>query len=383
MELLKNKMKGVFFCLLCSVLIFTFYPYRSQAAAPKVSAQAAVLMDQASGRVLFRHNDKEKLSIASITKVMTAILAIESGKMDRTVTVSQEAIQTEGSSIYLKTGEKIKLRDLVYGLMLRSGNDASRAIAEAVGGSVSGFVLLMNQRAKTLGMSRTHFANPNGLEDPNHYSTAYDMALLTRYAMDNAQFRKIAGTKLYRAPATNKENVRVWKNKNKMLRLYKYATGGKTGFTKKARRTLISTASKNHLNLVAVTLNDGDDWKDHQDLFEWAFARFRPVQVVKKGKLKAHVHSFYQNRLYVHRSVVLPLTGKEQKKLKKNLYLLKPEKAKNWQPGSPAGRMNVVIGKQTLTALPVYFQPKKNQKAHHFWSRFSIFLQAIISGGGS
>ncbi|MCO7126753.1 D-alanyl-D-alanine carboxypeptidase [Sporolactobacillus shoreicorticis] len=374
-------LKRVFFYLLCFALIFAFFPHITRAAEPKVSAQSAVLMDQSSGRVLFKHNSNEKLPIASITKVMTAILAIESGKINQTFTVSQEALHTEGSSIYLKAGERMKLEDMVYGLMLRSGNDASRAIAEAVGGSESGFVLLMNEKARVLGMTNTHFTNPNGLENPDHYSTAYDMALLMRYAMENAQFRKVVATKIHRVSATNKEAARAWKNKNKMLRLYKYATGGKTGFTKKARRTLISTASRNHLDLIAVTLNDGDDWKDHQDLFDWAFDRFKPIQVVKKGKLKAHVHPFYQNKLYVKRSIILPLTNSEKNQLKKNLLLIKPKKDPHWKPASPAGRLNVYVEKQRLASLPVYYH-SNSKKKKGIWSRFNGFLHAIVTGEG-
>ncbi|MCQ2010062.1 MAG: D-alanyl-D-alanine carboxypeptidase family protein [Sporolactobacillus sp.] len=374
-------LKRVLFYLFCFIFIFAFFPHQSKAAEPKVSAQSAVLMDQTSGRVLFKYNSNEKLPIASITKVMTAILAIESGKMNKTFTVSQEALRTEGSSIYLKAGEKMKLKDMVYGLMLRSGNDASRAIAEAVGGSESGFVLMMNEKAHVLGMTNSHFTNPNGLENPDHYSTAYDMALLMRYAMDNAQFRKVVGTRIHRVPATNKEVARAWKNKNKMLRLYKYSTGGKTGFTKKARRTLISTASKNHLNLIAVTLNDGDDWQDHQGMFEWAFARYKAIQVIKKGKLNAHVHTFYQNKLYVQRSVTVPLTNNEKKQLKKNLLLIKPKKDKHWKPASPAGRLNLYVEQKKLASLPVYYHSNYKEKKG-FWSRFSGFLHAIVTGDG-
>ncbi|SFF94864.1 D-alanyl-D-alanine carboxypeptidase [Sporolactobacillus nakayamae] len=381
MEIVGIMLKRALFLLLFFILVFSIYPRISHAAGPGVSAQSAVLMDQSSGRVLFQHNSQEKLPIASITKVMTAILAIESGNMNKTFTVSEEALRTEGSSIYLKAGERMKLKDMVYGLMLRSGNDASRAIAEAVGGSESGFVLMMNEKARVLGMTNSHFTNPNGLENPDHYSTAYDMALLLRYAMGNAQFRKVVGTKLHRVPATNKEVARAWKNKNKMLRLYKYATGGKTGFTKKARRTLISTASKDDLNLIAVTLNDGDDWKDHQGMFEWAFANYKPIQVVRKGKLKAHVHAFYQDHIYVKRSSVLPLAKGEQKQVKKQLVLVKPKKQKNWKPDSPAGRLDLMIGKQKLASLPVYYKVEQKEKKG-FWARFNGFLHAIVTGEG-
>ena len=235
------------------ILIFTFIistillylPSKVQGSA-SVSASSAILMEQQSGRILYEKDAHAKKRIASITKIMTAILAIESGKLDEMVKVSEEAVKAEGSSIYLKPGEKIKLEDLVYGLMLRSGNDAAVAIAEHVGGSLDGFVFLMNQKAEEIGMENTHFANPHGLDDhEDHLSTAYDMAILTRYAMSNDTYQKIAGTKVHRAPNPTEDWDRVWKNKNRLLtELYEYTTGGKTGYTKRAKRTLVTTATK-------------------------------------------------------------------------------------------------------------------------------------------
>ncbi|MFT8362394.1 MAG: D-alanyl-D-alanine carboxypeptidase family protein [Sporolactobacillus sp.] len=366
--------------LLCALLFFTMVPGQAYGQGPELAAASAVLLDQASGRVLYGKDADQKRPIASITKVMTAILAIESGKMDQTVRVSANAVRTEGSSIYLKAGEKIKLRDLVYGLMLRSGNDASLAIAEAVGKSEQGFVFLMNEKAKEIGMTRTHFTNPNGLENPDHYSTAYDMALLTRYAMEQPTFRKIVQTRVYKAQATNQSDIRVWANKNKMLRLYKYATGGKTGFTKAAGRTLISTAKKGRIALIAVTLNDGDDWRDHQQLFEWGFSHFQSTQVACKGKLHAAVAPFYSNRLVLKRSLYLPLSADERRDLKKTLILVRPQKREGWQPPQPAGRLLVRLDQQTLANLPVYYQQQKKKKKR-FWSLVQMSFGFLISGG--
>lgn len=172
-----------------------------------VSGQAAVLMEQESGRVLYGKNEHQPLKIASITKIMTAIIAIESGKMDENLVVSKNAEGTEGSSLYLVAGEKLLLEDLVYGLMLRSGNDAAMAIAEHVGGSTEGFVYLMNEKAEEIGMTNSLFRNPHGLDThPDHLSSAFDMALLTQYAMENDTYRKIASTKVHRSQG---ENVRV------------------------------------------------------------------------------------------------------------------------------------------------------------------------------
>ena len=205
------------------------------------NGQCTILMDQDSGRILYAKDVNTVRSVASISKIMTAILAIESKKLDDIVEIGEEINGSYGSGIYIKVGEKMRLRDLVYGLMLRSGNDAALAIAHYVGGSVSKFVEMMNEKAKEIGMKNTTFSNPSGLDnEKGNYSTAYDMAILTKYAMQNEEYRKIVGTKKY-VIKTNM-NTYVWNNKNKLLSLYKYTTGGKTGFTEIAKRTLVSTA---------------------------------------------------------------------------------------------------------------------------------------------
>lgn len=344
-----------------------------------VSAKAAVLMDQNSGRVLFAKNEHEKMRIASITKVMTAILAIESGKMDDVVTISDNAYGTEGSSIYLKKGEKISLRNLVYGLLLRSGNDSAVAIAEKVGGSVDGFVYLMNKKARELGMLDTHFSNPHGLDDhDDHYSSAYDMALLTSYAMKNKEFRTIFGSKYHTAPNPGEKWDRRWKNKNKLLFRYENSTGGKTGFTKKAGRTLISTASKGDMDLVVVTLNDGDDWQDHTNLFNWGFANYHMVQIVKKGKVTGIKKSFYKGKIYTHRDLILPLTDAEKAKLTTEVTLYKPPKGNKWKtPPLTAGHLDVFIDGNKQTSIPLFYdKPPKEKKG--FWTLFSHVLNMIL-----
>jgi len=263
-------MKSKNLILSCIAVLLLLTLPQNASAKIYVSANSAILMEQESGRVIYEKDAHTQRRIASITKIMTAILAIESGKMNDMVTISENAVRTEGSSIYLKAGDKIPLEDLVYGLMLRSGNDAATAIAEYVGGSLDGFVYLMKQKAEEIGMKDTNFENPHGLDDhENHYSTAYDMALLTRYAMENDMYKKIAGTEKYRSEDPNGDWDRVWKNKNKLLTgLYEYTTGGKTGFTKLAKRTLVSTAEKDGVELIAVTLNDPEDWDDHLNRYE-------------------------------------------------------------------------------------------------------------------
>lgn len=208
--------KKIYLKLNALILVFLllFPIFAPSAAAFSVSGQSAILMEQESGRVLYEKDAHKQLRIASITKIMTTLLAIELGKMDEMVVVSNNAFGTEGSSLYLQLGEKIKLNDLVYGLMLRSGNDAAVAIAEHIGGSLDGFVYLMNEKAKEIGMSKTIFNNPHGLDDhEEHYSTSYDMALLTRYAMKNEVYQKISATKSYRSPQDGEDWDRIGKIK--------------------------------------------------------------------------------------------------------------------------------------------------------------------------
>lgn len=342
--------------LLAFILLSTLIPHRSHAMS--VSAESAVLMEQVSGRVLFEKNAHEKKRIASITKIMTAILAVESGKLNEKVTISGRAFGVEGSSLYLQQGQKMKLKDLVYGLMLRSGNDAAVAIAEHVGGSLEGFVHLMNEKAQEIGMKDTSFTNPHGLDNtPNHYSTAYDMALLTRYAMNNPTYAEIAGTKNHKAPNPNEAWDYSWNNKNKMLKLYKYSTGGKTGFTKLAHRTLVSTATKGDLSLVAVTLNAGDDWNDHMSMFDSGFEKYQLVPIMKSGKLKKLKNAFYKNKAVILEPFYYPLAEAEKEKLHIELKLIKPQKNWNHQRNVPSivGKAYIMLDNQVIGTRNIHY----------------------------
>lgn len=261
-----------------------------------LSAENAILIDQRTGEILFEQNAHHKQSVASITKIMTAIIAIESGQMDDVTKASRNAIHTEGSSIYLEEGEKMNMTDLVYGLMLRSGNDASIAIAEHIGGSEEGFVFLMNEKARWLGMTNTNFDNPHGLEEENHYSTAYDMALLMQYAMNNPEFQTISNTTMYTAETRSYG----WKNKNKLLtQLYEYSTGGKTGYTRVAGRTLVSTAESNGKKLIAVTLNAPDDWNDHIQLFTYGFSQVKTHSHDKQSETAEVVYDHVKQPFHI------------------------------------------------------------------------------------
>ena len=211
--------------ILLLIIILNIYAVNSYA----ISAKSAILIDANSGRVLYEHNAFEKLPMASTTKIMTGLLACESDKLNEAVKVSPFASGTEGSSLWLKVGEKLKLQDLTYGLMLKSGNDAAVAIAEYLGGSVNAFTLLMNKRAREIGAVNTNFENPHGLDSDGHYTTAYDLALIAREAMKNEKFREIVSTKTYSIPMQGEKWDRALKNHNKLLWRYDGCTGVKTG----------------------------------------------------------------------------------------------------------------------------------------------------------
>lgn len=262
------------------VTVFLAVSLSTQAKA--LSAQSAVVLDADTGAVRFAHQAHQVLPMASTTKIMTALCAIEQGDLDRVYTVKPEYTQAEGSSMYLKPGEKLTIRDTLYGLMLMSGNDAALAIAGECGGQEQ-FVGKMNDKAAELGLIHTHFENPNGLDGETHHTTAQELAQLTAEALKNPDFREIVGTW-----STNRAG-RVMTNHNKMLKLYDGAIGVKTGFTKKCGRCLVSAAERNGRTLVAVTLNDPDDWKDHAELLDAAFAQYEPVILHESGEVVGEV----------------------------------------------------------------------------------------------
>ena len=243
--------------------------------AVEVSAAAAVLMDADSGRLLYEKNGEKRMLIASTTKLMTALVALEQGGLQQEITVTGGHM-AEGSSMYLRPGEKLTLETLLYGLLLSSGNDAALAVTECMGGAVP-FVARMNEKAAELGMENTHFANPNGLDDEAHYSTAEDMAKLAAAAMDDPVLRRVASTR------TARIGGRTLTNHNKLLSRVEGCVGLKTGYTRAAGRTLVSCAERDGVRLVAVTLQDRDDWNDHASLYEQGFRVLRPVKAVERG----------------------------------------------------------------------------------------------------
>lgn len=239
-----------------------------------VSAHGAVLMEASSGTVIFGQNENERLSMASTTKIMTALVALEQLPLDTSVTATDQSVGVEGSSIYLTAGETLTLEDLLYALMLESANDAAETIAVAVAGSVPAFADLMNEKAAELGLSDTHFVNPHGLDAEGHYTTAKELALLTRAALENPDFQRICATKRHTIPLHETDGVRLLLNHNRLLSSYEGCIGVKTGFTKKTGRCLVSAAERDGVRLIAVTLGAPDDWRDHTAMLDHGFSLY-------------------------------------------------------------------------------------------------------------
>ncbi len=249
----------------------------------EVSAKSAILLCDNTDDVVFEKNADERLSMASTTKIMTTLIALEHAQQDdKTVTFTQDMI-AEGSSMYLKVGDKLKLSDLATGMMMVSGNDSANAVAVTLGGSQEKFADIMNGKAKEIGMNHTHFVTPSGLDDENHYSTAGDMAKLMQYAMHNEDFARLTAQKSMKVTFIRPSDVvNTYVNHNKLLSMYAYCNGGKTGFTKKSGRCLVTSAEKDGVKLIAVTLNAPDDWNDHMKMYDYGFSRLQSVNGIDK-----------------------------------------------------------------------------------------------------
>lgn len=243
-----------------------------------ISAKRAYVLDAVSGRVLYEKNPQERSLIASTTKIMTALIVCEQCNVLDRMRIPKEAVGIEGSSMYLQEGEVLTLQELLYGLMLQSGNDAAVALAIYCGGTVEGFAELMNDKARNLGLRDTHFENPNGLDSPGHFSTARDLAVLAAYAMENPVFRKTVSTKSLMV------GQRYLTNHNKLLWRVEGADGVKTGYTKAAGRILVSSATRNDRRILVVTIDGPDDWNDHISLLESGFSRYSVQKIVAKGQ---------------------------------------------------------------------------------------------------
>lgn len=263
-----------FICILCVLTIL--FPLTVSAKSNNVSAQKAVVIDKSTSTVLYQKSSNEKCSMASTTKIMTCLIACEKLKQNDIVTITNKMLdKTEGSLIYLKVGDRITVSDLIKGALLASGNDAANSLAVYTSGSVSEFVKLMNLYAIKFKMSNTHFETPSGLDSKNHYSTAYDMAVLTSHALENETFASVC--KLQKADITINGNIQTIYNHNKLLYQTENCIGVKTGFTEKSGRCLVSAYDYKGSTIIIVTLNDYDDWNDHKKLFDYAKNQYKTL----------------------------------------------------------------------------------------------------------
>lgn len=310
------------------------------------NAKASALIDVESGRVLYSSDGDTPMRIASLTKIMTAIVAIDHGKLTDMVKTSKRAVGKEGSSIYLQLGEEMSLHHMLYGLMLRSGNDAATAIAEHVGGSEEGFVHLMNEKATFLGLKHTQFKNPHGLDDDEHYSSANDLAKLTAYALKNDVFAEIVSTRVKKVPNPHEKWEYSYTNKNKMLTMYEGADGVKTGYTKKSLRCLVSSATRNGQQLAAVTINDSDDWADHRKMLDWGFGHYPLREIAVKGQpISGYPYAVGQSFKY-------PLEEQETGNVQSRLVLLEAGTTRYLL--GERGFLEWYLNEQQIGAVPVY-----------------------------
>ncbi len=274
-------------CIISMIIIFNCNPVLAQ---PSVTARAAILIDAQTGKILYKKKIHQRRPPASTTKIMTGILAIECGNLEDEVRASSKAAYEGGSSIYLTPNERLTLRELVYGLLIKSGNDAAVAIAEHIGGSVDNFAWMMNLKAKEIGALNTTFKNPNGLPDEGHLTTAYDLAQIARYALKDKFFAQVVSTSKKRISWPGHNWDRILNNTNKLLTRSDIVDGVKTGYTRAAGRCLVASATKAGQQLISVVLKSNDIWSDSLSLLNYGFDKYQKVKVVEKGELVDNLH---------------------------------------------------------------------------------------------
>lgn len=280
----KNNIKFYMALLILSALIFSLLTISvfgsKKESSISTSARSATLYMPEAREFIYSKNSDDILPMASTTKIMTAIVAIEKTKLSDIVTIDESAVGTEGSSAYLKYGDVLTMEELLYALLLQSANDAAVAIAYYVGGDLQGFTEMMNDKAESIGLEHTHFTNPHGLHDDDHYTTARDLAILTAKALENETFRNIVST--YKKTFSSEDRIRTYVNHNKLLNTYDGCIGVKTGFTKKSGRCLVSAAKRDGLEFISVTLDAPDDWNDHKEMLNFGFSSYEKIALSER-----------------------------------------------------------------------------------------------------
>lgn len=339
------------------IIIIVFTIFVSVCSTLRISAiESYVVMDQDSGRVLGSKDMNEKMLIASTTKIMTAIVALESTEVTKLICAGDEITKVYGSMIYVDTGECMTLYDYLVGLMLRSGNDAAMVIAENTLG-YDKFIERMNETASRIGMKNTVFTNPHGLdEETKNYSTAYDMALLMRYAANNKVFMELDSLKKY--TVTTNVETHLWTNKNKLLFNYKYATGGKIGYTTSSGHIFASSATRAKENLVVVTMKDEDQFKNHEKFYEDYFDNYDKYKIIDKYTFVIKEDYYKKYHLYVKEDVEVMMKKDELDKVDVDIELIKK---KNVEDDTIVGKVNVSIDGKFVTSVNVYAIGEKSK----------------------
>ncbi len=352
------------------LLVIIFIIYMPVIAIAKDTSKSSVIMDMDTGRVLYEKNANEKMLIASTTKIMTAILTLENADITEEIIIGNEILTMYGTNIYIEVGEKMKIIDLLYGLLLRSGNDAAIALATYIGGTEENFVKMMNEKAKQLGMLNTTFENSHGLDDDTtNYSTAYDMALLSSYANMNKTYQEISNTTKYTTSTKNKSYL--WYNRNKLLTTYEYCTGGKNGYTPSAGRTLVTTATKGTQNITIVTLNDQNEYETHIELYNYAFATYKNYKIIDKNNLKLDNQNIVGN-IYVKENFIYPLKDSEKEKITTEIVLLN----KKEQSGKK-GIIKIKLADELIGKVNIYEKTEKKEDESIFSKLKNYILETL------
>ena len=365
-----QKLRSLVIVLCCALITILNGSARAEGAqgdAVDSSARAAVLIERNTGMVLLRHNENEPLPMASTTKVMTALMALERGRLDDVVTVGRNAYGVPGTSIYLSMGEQITLRDLLYGLMLASGNDAAVAIAEHIGGDVDTFCRMATERAAELGCESTVFVNPNGLPVSGHHTTAYDLALIAREAMSHETFREIVSTRRASIPWEGRGYNRILNNNNRLLSDYEGATGIKTGYTKAAGRCLVFGARRDGLEVIGVVLNCGDWFNEARRLMDLGFERYEQFTALGAGETVRvlPVKDGTQETVYICAGgdLTAPVPRGEIPVLE---YDMPDELQAGMRMGDEVGEARILLDGRTLSSVPLVLSESLGMRDYGF-----------------
>lgn len=349
---------------------------------PNLTARSAVVMDAATGTVIYSRDMDTRRYPASTTKIMTLIVALEQGNLDDIVTVSKNAEGMEGSTLWLEQGDKVPLKELLYGMMMASGNDATIAVAEHIAGSVPAFARMMNEKAREIGASDTHFVNPNGLPDENHYTTARDMALIAAYGYRLPEFEEIVGTREITFPWVKDDTHRL-RNENQMLWLYKGGNGVKTGYTDAAGRCLVSGAREDGLQLVSVVFDSVYMWNDSIALLDYGFDQVEPEKIISKGQVVGSVSvGLFQGELEVKAAKDLAIARlKDSSRVKYDQKLEVPDSlAAPVKEGERVGRLVLMQEGREVGAVEILAAASLEPEEQGFFSRLMAWFQSLWKG---